>query len=61
MIRHDENSTFDVDSASYLVAVMLHDCIRYDTNMALLWWMGVDKVDINLLVLLEALLANTSI
>ena len=44
MIRHDENSFFVIDLASYLIAIVLHDCIPYNINMILLWWMGVAKV-----------------
>ena len=40
---HDGNSIFGVDSASYPISLMLHDCITYDINMTLLWWMGVAK------------------
>ena len=40
---HDGNSIFVVDSASYPISLMLHDCITYDINMTLLWWMGVAK------------------
>ena len=40
---HDGNSIFGVDSASYPISLMLHDCIRYDINMTLLWWMGIAK------------------
>ena len=40
---HDENSIFGVDSASYPITLMLHDCITHDINMTLLWWMGVAK------------------
>ena len=47
---HDKNSIFDVDSSSYPISLMLHDCITYDINMTLLWWMDVAKF---LLVLLE--------
>ena len=41
VIRHDENLSFGVDFASYPIAFMPHDCITYDINMTLLWWMGV--------------------
>ena len=44
MIRHDENSFFVIDLASYLIAIMLHDCIPYNINIILLWWMGVAKI-----------------
>ena len=40
---HDGNSILGVDSASYPISLMLHDCITYDINMTLLWWMGVAK------------------
>ena len=40
---HDGNSIFGVDSASYRISLMLHDCIAYDINMTLLWWMSVAK------------------
>ena len=43
VIWHDENSIFGVDSASYPVAFMLHDCITCDIHMTLLWWMSVAK------------------
>ena len=43
VIQHDENSIFGVDFASFPIAFMLHDCITYDINMTLLWWMGVSK------------------
>ena len=38
-----KNSIFGVDSTSYPIALMLHDCITYDINMTLLWWMGLAK------------------
>ena len=40
---HDGNTIFGVDSTSYPISLMLHDCIAYDINMTLLWWMGVAK------------------
>ena len=40
---HDWNSLFGIDYASYPISLMLHDCITYDINMTLLWWMGVAK------------------
>ena len=40
---HDRNSIFGVDLASYPVSLMLHDCIRYDIDMVLLWSVGVAK------------------
>ena len=46
---------FCVDSASYLIAVMLHECITYGINMTLCGEWVLQKVDINLLVLHEAL------
>ena len=32
------------------IILMLHDCIMYDINMALLCWKSVAKVDINLVL-----------
>ena len=40
---HNENSIFGVDSSSYPISLMLHDCITYDINIIILWWMGVAK------------------
>ena len=40
---HDKNSIFDVESASYPISLMLHDCITYDINMTLLWWIDFAK------------------
>ena len=51
VMRHDEN-IFVVSSASYSIAHLSYDCITYDINMTLMWWMGVAKVDISLLILL---------
>ena len=36
VIQHDENSIFGVDSSSYSIALMLHDCMTNDINMKLL-------------------------
>ena len=41
--RHGENLIFGVDFASYPIGFMLSDCITYDIDMILLWWMGVAK------------------
>ena len=41
--RHGENLIFGVDVASYPIGFMLSDCITYDIDMILLWWMGVAK------------------
>ena len=43
VIRHDENMIFGVDSDSYPIGLMLLDCITYDINLTLPWWMGVAK------------------
>ena len=40
---HNGNWIFGIDSASYPISLMLHDCITYDINMTHLWWMGVAK------------------
>ena len=40
---HYENSIFGVDSSSYPISLKLHDCIKYDINIILMWWMGVAK------------------